>query len=85
MCCLKIVWWVIVGMLLSWTVSYFRERLWVKREPELVHQIQAQPQPLQYSQNAAHIFLVVLVLAGVFGIGETRIAGILLVRLLDLT
>lgn len=54
-------------MLLSWTVSYFRERLWVKREPELVHQIQAQPQPLQYSKNAAHIFLVVLVLAGVFG------------------
>ncbi|KAI3969509.1 hypothetical protein MKX01_020070 [Papaver californicum] len=71
-CWLKIFWLVIVGMLLSWTISYFRERLRVKRERKQVHQAQAQP--LQYSQNAAHSsgkwrrkLLVVLVLAGVFG------------------
>ncbi|RZC46089.1 hypothetical protein C5167_039032 [Papaver somniferum] len=77
-CWLKIFWWVVVGMLLSWTISYFRERWRVKRERKQVHHIQAQaqpqPQPLQYSQNAAHSsgkwrrkLLVVLVLAGVFG------------------
>ncbi|KAI3915457.1 hypothetical protein MKW92_023539 [Papaver armeniacum] len=57
-CWLKIFWWVIVGMLLSWTISYFRERWCAKRERKQVHQIQAlaqpQPQPLQYSENAAH-------------------------------
>ncbi|OVA20169.1 Signal transduction response regulator [Macleaya cordata] len=75
MCRLKIFWCVLVGMMVSWKISYFYERLWVSPTRRQVHHQQTQSHlSLQQSLSSTKSggewrrkLLFLFILSGLFG------------------